>query len=145
VLSGGSNVTLSITGDTLGLAGNAQAAIYAVSNTIGTTSSTANLASLSFAGAGDVSVGWNAASWVVVSAPVQSAQTVGLYASSNTTSSASSTTLDARSLTIRGAGIASIGMSAGEVVISATSWVLSGGAGISLSTTGGTIVIYTST
>jgi len=56
----------------------------------------------------------------------QSNQTLGLYMSSNTTSSVSSGTVDARSMTFRGVGIASVGYSNGEVVIS----VPSGGGGI---------------
>lgn len=58
--------------------------------------------------------------------PVQTNQTVGLYASSNTTGQSSSSTADARSLTFRGAGVASVGLSAGEVVISVPA---GGGAG----------------
>lgn len=48
----------------------------------------------------------------------QSAQTVGVYAVSNTTGASSSSTADARSLSFQGAGIASIGMSNGSVVVS---------------------------
>lgn len=58
--------------------------------------------------------------------PTQSAQTLGLYGSSNTTGQSSSSTFDARSVTFRGAGVASVGMSGGEVVISVPS---GGGAG----------------
>lgn len=58
--------------------------------------------------------------------PTQSAQTVGAYAVSNTTGAASSTTLDARSFSFQGAGIASVGMTNGSVVISVPS---GGGAG----------------
>ena len=57
--------------------------------------------------------------------PTQSNQTIGLYASSNTTLT-SSGTVDARSLSFRGAGVASVGFSAGEFIIS----VPSGGGGI---------------
>jgi hypothetical protein len=57
----------------------------------------------------------------------QTNQTLGLYMSSNTTSSVSSGTVDARSLTFRGVGIASVGYSAGEVIVS----VPSGGGGLS--------------
>lgn len=55
-----------------------------------------------------------------LSAASQSAQTMGLYASSQTTAQSSSSTFDARSLSIRGAGVVSVGMSGGEVIISAT-------------------------
>ena len=53
--------------------------------------------------------------------PTQTNQTIGVYGSSNTTGQSSSSTVDARSLTFRGAGIASVGMSAGEVVVSVPS------------------------
>lgn len=52
--------------------------------------------------------------------PTQTNQTIGLYGSSQTTGQSSSSTYDARSLTIRGAGIISVGNSGGEFIISAT-------------------------
>lgn len=58
--------------------------------------------------------------------PTQSNQTIGLYASSNTTAQSSSTTIDARSFSVRGMGVASVGYSAGELIISVPS---GGGAG----------------
>lgn len=64
-------------------------------------------------------------SWSV-SVAAQTNQTMGLYMSSNTTSSVSSGTVDARSMTFRGVGIASVGYSGGEVVISVPA---GGGAG----------------
>lgn len=64
-------------------------------------------------------------SWSV-SVAAQTNQTVGLYMSSNTTSSVSSGTVDARSLTFRGMGVASVGYSGGEVIVS----VPAGGGGI---------------
>jgi hypothetical protein len=54
---------------------------------------------------------------ISVSVAAQSNQTVGLYANSNTTQSTSAT-VDARSLSFAGAGIASVGASNGSVVIS---------------------------
>lgn len=48
----------------------------------------------------------------------QTAQTVGLYAVSNTTGQSSSSTVDARSLSFQGAGVASVGYSNGSVVVS---------------------------
>lgn len=53
--------------------------------------------------------------------PTQTNQTLGLYMSSNTTSSVSSGTVDARSLTFVGAGALSVGYSNGSVVLSAPS------------------------
>lgn len=51
------------------------------------------------------------------SVAAQTNQTVGLYAVSNTTQN-SSTTLDARTLSFQGAGIASVGYSNGSIVVS---------------------------
>jgi hypothetical protein len=55
---------------------------------------------------------------IQVSAPVQTAQTVGLYALGNTTQN-SSTTLDARTISYNGIGALSIGYSNGSVQMSA--------------------------
>lgn len=57
-------------------------------------------------------------SYTVPNVPAQTNQTLGLYMSSNTTSSVSSGTVDARSMTFRGVGVASVGYSGGEVIIS---------------------------
>jgi hypothetical protein len=99
---------------------------YGVGNTTGESSSTTfDARTVSLHGAGAASVGYSAGS-AIVSVPVQSAQTVGGYFSSNTTAQSSSSTFDARSLTFRGMGIASVGASAGEIVISVPA---GGGAG----------------
>lgn len=76
-----------------------------------------------------------------LSAGSQSHQTVGLYASSNTTLT-SSGTVDARSMTFRGVGAVSLGVSASEVLISIpqTSSLLATGI-VSLSDNGSTISI----
>jgi hypothetical protein len=50
----------------------------------------------------------------------QTNQTLGLYGSSQTTGQSSSTTVDARSLTVRGMGIVSVGYSVGELILSAS-------------------------
>jgi hypothetical protein len=55
---------------------------------------------------------------VSINVPSQSAQTVGLYASSQTYGQSSSSTYDARSITFVGQGAVSIGMSGGSVLIS---------------------------
>lgn len=65
-------------------------------------------------------------SGISINVATQTNQTLGIYASSNTTSSVSSGTIDARSLSIRGMGVASIGYSAGEIIVS----VPSGGGGL---------------
>jgi len=64
-------------------------------------------------------------SYTVPSVPAQTNQTIGIYGSSQTTGQSSSSTYDARSITLRGAGNISVGNSGGEVIISAT-----GGAGV---------------
>lgn len=77
---------------------------------------------LSFSNANGISFGTSAGSAVTASytVPTQSAQTVGLYHVGNTTGQSSSSTVDARSISFDGAGIVSVGMSAGSVRISAT-------------------------
>lgn len=81
----------------------------------------------SLSGTGAVSISVNG-STISIGAPTQTVQSIGLYASSQTTGQSSSSTQDARSLTVRGAGIVSVGMSAGELIISATG---GGGGGLS--------------
>jgi hypothetical protein len=80
-----------------------------------------------FSNSNGISFGLNAstvtASYTV---PTQSNQSIGIYAVSNTTGASSSSTVDARSLSFQGAGIASVGMTNGSVVISVPA---GGGAG----------------
>lgn len=63
--------------------------------------------------------------WVNVTTAAQTNQTLGIYASSVTTGESSSSTYDARSLTIIGKGIASVGWSNSSLIVS----VPSGGGG----------------
>jgi len=92
---------------------------YAVSNTTQNSSTTLDARSLSFQGAGAVSVGYSNGSVVIsAAAGAQSVQTIGLYGSSQTTGQSSSSTVDARSLTMVGAGMISVGMSGGSFVVS---------------------------
>lgn len=109
VLSNSNNVSF-------GMSGSSQITASAVINVSGGTTSN-NLSALTFSNANGVSFGLNA-STLTASVAAQSAQTIGVYASSNTTAQSSSSTVDARSLSFRGAGAASVGVSAGEVVIS---------------------------
>lgn len=67
------------------------------------------------------------AATITISAPNQSNQQLSLYAASNTTQG-TSMTANASNLSFQGAGVASVGMSNGSVVIS----VPSGGAGVAL-------------
>lgn len=91
----------------------------------GTTSN--NLSAFVFSNSNNVSFGLNGSTvTATVTVPAQTAQTIGLYASSQTTGQSSSSTVDARSISIVGAGIASVGLSAGSFIVS----VPSGGGGI---------------
>ena len=127
VLAGGNNITLSQNSNTITISGAAQTVqtlgLYGVGNTTGqSSSSTRDARSLSFDGAGIVSVGMSGGS-VVISATqsdaAQTNQTLGLYGVGNTTGQSSSTTVDARTLSFDGAGVVSVGYSAGSVIISA--------------------------
>lgn len=100
----------------------------------------------SFSNANGVSFGTSAGSAITASVAAQTAQTVGVYASSQTTGQSSSSTIDARSLSVRGAGIVSVGMSGGELIVSATAPAI-GGIAISGGTqeaTSGTVVFSNS-
>lgn len=102
--------------------------VYGSSQTYGqSSSSTVDARSLSFVGSGGISVGLSAGSVLISgqTTAAQTNQTAGLYAVSNTTQS-SSGTADARSLSFAGAGIASVGVTGGTVVVS----VPAGGGGI---------------
>lgn len=74
-----------------------------------------------FSDSNGISFGMSGSSRITASytVPTQTNQTLGLYASSNTTGQSSSSTFDARTISFRGAGIISVGMSAGEYIISA--------------------------
>lgn len=95
-------------------------------------------------------VSWsNSGGSVMASVAAQTAQTIGLYGSSNTTGQSSSSTVDARSLSFRGAGIISVGLSAGEMIISASAAGAGDGvniiaAGTQTATTNGTVVFSNS-
>lgn len=136
LLAGGNNITLSAATAAGGImsvtisgpntaAQTAQTdGFYVVSQSMGQSSfSTVDARSISIAASGNMSAGLSAGS-LILSVPLQTNQSVGLYANSNTTQS-STGTADARSLTFAGAGIASVGVTNGSVVIS----VPSGGGG----------------
>lgn len=124
----------------------------ATSNTAGNTSGmSVDARSLTLAGYGNASVGFSTSAGgssivVSVTTAAQTNQTLGLYASSQTTAQSSSSTVDARSLTIVGQGNISVGLSAGSFIISQTGgggggWELSAGAS---SQSTGTIVFSNS-
>jgi hypothetical protein len=121
--AGGNNITLSVVTGAGGAqsitisganAGGAQTGISSiiVSNT------TYTAGAVSFSNANGVSFGSSAGSAITASFS-QSAQSMGIYASSNTTGASSSSTVDARSLSIEFLGAISGGMSAGTLQISA--------------------------
>lgn len=126
VFSNSNNVTFGMSGSTRITA----SASYSQSTAPGgfaAGTQTATSGTVVFSNSNGISFGMSNSSVVTASytVPTQSVQTIGLYASSNTTGQSSSTTVDARTLTVRGAGVASVGYSAGELVIS----VPSGGGG----------------
>lgn len=91
---------------------------YATGNTTQSSTGTFGHNSLLFRGGGDISVGVSNNS-IVVSGPPQTNQSLGIYGSSQTTGASSSSTYDARSLTIVGQGANSVGWTNGSLVISA--------------------------
>lgn len=103
--------------------------VYASSQTVGqSSSSTVDARSFTHVGQGIISIGVSAGSLLFsATTAAQTNQTLGIYASSQTTAQSSSSTVDARSLTVVGAGIISAGMSGGSLVISATT---AGGGGL---------------
>ena len=96
--------------------------IYASSQTTGaSSSSTADARSMSFVFSNNISGGWTNGSFLFnVTTAAQSNQTEGIYAVGNTTGQSSSSTHDARTLSVNGAGIASVGWSNGSFYVSAT-------------------------
>lgn len=95
--------------------------LYASSQTTGqSSSSTIDARSLTVVGAGNISAGLSAGSLVISGAAGgQTNQTLGIYGSSQTTGQSSSSTVDARSLSIVGAGAISVGLSGGSFLVSA--------------------------
>src|SRR5262249_38314790 len=92
--------------------------LYALGNTTQNSSTTLDARSLSLNGLGIVTVGYSNGS-IQVSATVaaQTNQSVGLYAVGNTTNN-SSTTLDARTISVRGDGDVTVGYAAGSLRVS---------------------------
>ena len=99
---------------------NDTAGIYASSQTVGqSSSSTYDVRSLSLVGAGIVSAGWSNGSLLVsATTAAQSNQTLAGYLQGNTTGQSSSSTANATSLNISGAGNVSVGWSNSTLVIS---------------------------
>jgi fibronectin-binding autotransporter adhesin len=120
----------STTGNQFQFSVNAQSAesqSFGMSN-IGNTSGTTGIASgaqvrFLLAGGNNVTLSQSlngASGTITISAFNQSVQSLGMYALGNTTGQSSSTTMDARTLSIRGDGIVSVGYSNGSLRISAS-------------------------
>lgn len=77
---------------------------------------------LAFAGGNNITLSGTSNSISVIgpNTVAQSVQTLGLFAVGNTTGTTSSETRDARTISFDGAGIASVGFSAGSIIISAS-------------------------
>ena len=124
-LAGGNNVTLSQNGNAVTISAFNQSAqtqnmvnatLAGNSTSAGAGYALMSSGTMTIAGGNNVTLSQNGNA-VTVSAFNQSNQTAGLYAVSNTTQS-SSATVDARSLSFAGAGIASVGATNGSVVVS---------------------------
>ena len=117
-LAGGNNITLSQNGNSLTLSGaNVGGAQTGISGVIAG-SQTQTSGTLSFANSNGVSFGMSNSSVITASfstAP-QTVQSIGIYASGNTTLT-SSGTVDARTLAFSGSGLITVGYSNGTVII----------------------------
>ena len=130
VLAGGNNITLS--GSTngasetitisAGAAGGFSGGVSNIGNTSGDTGITGSRLVLSGGQSVTLSQSTNASGATVMisgASTSQSVQSLGMYAVQNTTGQSSSTTMDARTLSVAGDGAVSVGYSAGSLRISA--------------------------
>jgi hypothetical protein len=135
LFAGGNNITLSqsINGAsaTVTISGAAAPTVYSntfgmsnLGNTVGTSGVvSASQVRVLFAGGNNITLSQStngASATITISGPntvAQTNQSMGLYASSQTLGQSSSSTVDARSLSIVGSGGASVGMSAGSLLI----------------------------
>lgn len=144
---GAGNVSVGMQGGSIVISGaaggqtNQAGTVFAASNTFGTSSGTYDARTLSMVGSGAVSVAASNSGWVI-SAPVQTNQSIGIFAASQSTAQSSSSTVDARSLSFAGMGNVSVGMSAGSIIISgpAASTITQGNM-VTISTAGSTVTI----
>jgi len=122
-------IVTSLNGSTLSISAPTQT--VQTQNSVAIQNSSGNI---SFANGNGVTFGGNNSTITAsVNIPAQTNQSIGVYGSSQTTGQSSSSTYDARSLTIRGAGIVSVGNSGGEIIISATAAGGPGGGGAAIS------------
>lgn len=122
ILAGGANITLSQNGASVSIIGGAGGGgADGFNNIAAGTQTAATTGTVMFSNSNNVSFGMSNSSIVTASAsfPAQTNQTIGFYGSSQTTGQSSSSTVDARSITFRGAGAVSVGLSGGEMIISA--------------------------
>ncbi len=123
-LAGGNAITLSQAGNAItisGVAGSFSGGMSNIGNTSGDTGITGSR--LVLAGGNNITLSQStnaSGGTVTISAFTQTVDTLGLYALGNTTGQSSSTTRDARSISVEGAGIISVGYSGGSLRISAT-------------------------
>lgn len=121
VLAGGNNITLHQDGNTVSIIGGAGGGGGGVTPAVSGSNGSFSFSTVTFGNLNGLSFYTSNGSFVgSYTVPTQTNQTIGLYASSQTTGQSSSSTIDARSLTFRGAGIVSVGLSGGEYIISAT-------------------------
>lgn len=120
VFSNANGVSFGLNGSTI--TASVQAGAAAGIGAVGAGTQTQTSGTLIFSNSNGMTFGMSNSSVITGSytVPTQTNQTLGLFATSNTTQN-SSTTLDARSLTIQGAGIASIGYSNGSIIVSVPS------------------------
>lgn len=114
VLAGGNNITLSQVGNSVTISANTAAAAN-LSISAGSTSGA--FGGLTFSNLNGITWGLN--NGTITGSVSQSNQTEGFYAIGNTVGQSSSSTFDARSLSISGAGAVSVGYSGNALVISA--------------------------
>jgi len=115
VLSNSNNISFGLNGSTITAIVTVASSLTAINVSAGTTSN--NLSALSFNNANGVTFGLNA-STITASVAAQSNQTLGMYAIGTTAGAASSTTMDARSISFSAFGPMSLGFSASSVLLS---------------------------
>lgn len=117
VFSNSNNVSFGLAGSTVTASASFAGGAGGVAMSAGTQS--VSTGTVVFSNSNGVSFGLSGSSRLTASVAAQTNQTLGVFASSQTTGQSSSSTLDARSLSFVGQGIISVGLSAGSVLFSA--------------------------
>lgn len=137
-LMGGNNITLSQNGQSVSIVGGGGAAFSAGTQSAGT-------GTVSFANSNGITFGMSGSNQITAShngITSQTAQTIGGYAAGNTTGQSSSSTFDARSMSMSGVGAISLGYSGSMLQVSAPGQSsLSATGAVSISRNGNTISI----